>query len=278
MSVQKKAGVIGWPIEQSRSPLIHGFWLSTYQMNGAYEKFAVKPEELPEYISNLKNNGLEGINLTIPHKETVLPLVDEITPTAKAIGAANTLYFADGQLIADNTDSYGFLKHLGTSAPNWQVTQPAMIIGAGGAARAIIHALLSAGVPEILITNRTASRAETLAKDFGPKLKPIPWQEKEQHLNQTHLLVNSTSLGMQGKPELDLDISTLPAGAVVYDIVYVPLETKLLKAAKAQSLTPVDGLGMLLHQAVPGFELWFGVRPAVTEELYKLITDDLEHT
>ena len=275
MSPPKKAGVIGWPITQSRSPLIHGTWLEELDIDGSYEKYAVEPNELPSFIQNLQQNGFAGLNLTIPHKEQVLSLVDEITDEAKAIGAANTLWFQDDKLIAGNTDGYGFLTHLQTSAPNWQTSMPALILGAGGAARAIIYALLQAGVPEIILTNRTQERADQLAKEFGNKLSKIAWQDKEEALARCGLLVNSTSLGMTGKPALEINIASLPQKAVVYDIVYAPLETELLKAARLKGLATVDGLGMLLHQAVPGFEKWFGTRPQVTQELYQKVVADL---
>ena len=277
MSTPKKAGVIGWPIEQSRSPLIHGHWLQTHNIGGSYEKYAVAPEELPHFIAQLTEKNLSGINVTIPHKELVLQLADKVTETAKAIGAANTLWFENNQLVADNTDSYGFITHLKNNAPHWSPNHPAMILGAGGAARAIIHALKTAGVPKIYLTNRTKTRAENLAEEFGLPVKVIPWQDKEQHLNDTHLLVNSTSLGMTGKPPLEINLTTMPTAAIVYDIVYVPLETELLSTAKSLGLTPIDGLGMLLHQAVPGFEQWFGTRPIVTDDLRQLIVNDLEH-
>ncbi len=275
MSSYRKAGVIGWPITQSRSPLIHGTWLEEQGIEGSYEKYSVAPDELPSFIQNLKQNGFAGLNLTIPHKEQVLSLVDEITHEAKAIGAANTLWFEQDKLIAGNTDGYGFLTHLQTSAPKWQASMPALILGAGGAARAIIYALLQAGVPEIILTNRTAQRADQLAKEFGNKISTISWESKEQALSRCGLLVNSTSLGMTGKPALEINIDTLPPQAVVYDIVYAPLETDLLKAARQKGLEAVDGLGMLLHQAVPGFEKWFGTRPQVTQALYEKVVQDL---
>ncbi len=271
-----KAAVIGWPIKHSRSPLIHGHWLNQYAINGTYEKIAVEPENLETFIGKLKAENLSGVNLTIPHKEQVFNLVDEITADAKAIGAANTLWFEGDKLIAGNTDAYGFITHLKSSAKNWQNSHPALVIGAGGAARAIIHALIKEDVPEIKLTNRTLSRAEELASTFGSKLKVIPWQDKETSLAECSLVVNSSSLGMEGNPELELDLKNLQKTAVCYDIVYAPLMTTFLKNAQIQGATPVDGLGMLLHQAVPGFEKWFGTRPEVTTELRQLIVDDLQ--
>lgn len=276
-----RAGVIGWPIAQSRSPLIHQTWLRQHAINGAYEKYAVKPEELPGFIKGLRSNGFAGLNLTIPHKEAVLPLVDKITKEAKAIGAANTLWFEGEACIAGNTDAYGFITHLKTKAPRWRSDAPAMVLGAGGAARAVLYALQAEGVPEIYLTNRTLHRAETLAGEFQAAFKAtefhvIPWPEKTARLDKCHLLVNTTSLGMTGKDELNMDISPLPEGATVYDIVYVPLKTRLLHAAEKKGLTTVDGLGMLLHQAVPGFAHWFGPRPTVSDTLYDLVLADIE--
>jgi shikimate dehydrogenase len=275
MTTKINAGVIGWPIKQSRSPLIHGHWLQSHKIDGSYEKIAVEPDDLQSFIKSLKQNNLSGLNVTVPHKEMVFKFADEVTDEAKAIGAANTLWFENDKLIAGNTDAYGFITHLKQSAPSWEKTKPAMVLGAGGAARAILYALLNEGVPEIKLTNRTKDRAENLAKEFGPKIKVIEWQEKEDHLDDCGLLVNSTSLGMTGSTPLEMNISSLPKTAICYDIVYAPLETQMLKDAKSLGLGTVDGLGMLLHQAVPGFEKWFGVRPVVTNELRQLILDDL---
>ena len=269
------AGVIGWPIKHSRSPLIHGHWLEVHNIKGSYEKIAVAPETLESFIKNLKANNLSGLNITVPHKEQVFQFADVVTEDAKAIGAANTLWYENNQLIAGNTDGYGFITHLKESAPSWDQSKPAMVLGAGGAARALLFALLKEGVPEIKLTNRTIERAENLAKEFGEKIKVINWEEKEHHLDDCSLLVNSTSLGMTGSAPLEIDISSLPKTAICYDIVYAPLETELLKDAKVLGLGTVDGLGMLLHQAVPGFEKWFGVRPKVTDELRQIILDDL---
>lgn len=269
------AGVIGWPIKHSRSPLIHGHWLDVHNIKGSYEKIAVAPETLESFIKNLKANNLSGLNITVPHKEQVFQFADVVTEDAKAIGAANTLWYENDQLIAGNTDGYGFITHLKESAPSWDQSKPAMVLGAGGASRALLFALLKEGISEIKLTNRTIERAENLAKEFGEKIKVINWEEKEHHLDDCSLLVNSTSLGMTGSAPLEIDISSLPKTAICYDIVYAPLETQLLKDAKSLGLGTVDGLGMLLHQAVPGFEKWFGVRPKVTDELRQIILDDL---
>lgn len=276
MTTPLKAGVIGWPITQSRSPLIHTTWLKEHHINGSYDKHAVKPEELSNFINDLKENGFSGINVTIPHKESVLNFADVITDDAKVIGAANTLWFEDGKLIAGNTDGFGFITHLKTSAPNWQATAPVMVLGAGGAARAILYALIQEGVPEIRLTNRTIERAQNLASEFGNTIKVIPWEQKEKALENCSLLVNTTSLGMTDKPPLEINIEPLPVTAVCYDIVYAPLETELLKAARKKGLVAIDGLGMLLHQAVPGFEKWFGTRPQVTKSLYEKVIIDLQ--
>lgn len=270
-----KAGVIGWPIKHSRSPLIHGHWLNQYAINGSYEKIAVDPNDLENFIKTLRDN-FAGINITVPHKEKVFHFADIITKEAKAIGAANTIWFENEKLVAGNTDAYGFITHLTTSAPNWNANQPVMILGAGGASRAIIYALLQKNIPQILLTNRTTARAESLAKEFGPKVKVICWDEKENHLATCGLLVNTTSLGMTGSEPLQLKLDNLQESAICYDIVYAPLETELLKNARAKGANAIDGLGMLLHQAVPGFEKWFGQRPTVTSELRDLIIADLQ--
>ncbi len=275
MTTPRKAGVIGWPIAQSRSPLIHQTWLEEFSIEGSYEKYPVRPEALVNFIQCLQKNSFEGLNLTIPHKEAVLDLADQTTEDARAIGAANTLWFEAGKLIAGNTDAYGFITHLKTAAPTWQSSGPAMVLGAGGAARAIIHALNQEHLPEIFLTNRTKDRAEKLKTEFGSKIRVIPWDERHKWLSHCALLVNTTSLGMINKPALEMDISALPGDAVVYDIVYVPIETELLKAAKTKGHQTVDGLGMLLHQAVPGFERWFGVRPKVSDALYQKVLADI---
>ncbi len=275
MTTKINAGVIGWPIKQSRSPLIHGHWLQNHKIDGSYEKIAVDPDDLQSFIKNLKANNLSGLNVTVPHKEMVFKYADHVTEEAKAIGAANTLWFENDKLIAGNTDAYGFITHLKQSAPNWEINKPAFVLGAGGAARAILYALINEGVPEIKLTNRTMKRGTNLAAEFGPKIKVIEWEDKENHLENCGLLVNSTSLGMIGSTPLEINISTLPKTAICYDIVYAPLETQLLKDANSLVLGTVDGLGMLLHQAVPGFEKWFGVRPTVTDELRQIILNDL---
>ncbi|MFZ0398844.1 MAG: shikimate dehydrogenase [Methyloceanibacter sp.] len=265
----KRACVIGWPVAHSRSPVIHRYWLKLYGLDGAYEMEAVRPEEIEDFLHSLGQRGYEGANVTLPHKEAALTAADRPDEAATAIGAANTLWLdAKGLLHASNTDAYGFMTHLAAEAPDWnEGSRPVMVLGAGGAARAILHGLLEAGASKILLANRTGGRAEALAQGFGSRVSVVPWEDRNRALAGCGLLVNATSLGMTGKPPLNLDLSALPKDATVADIVYSPLETPLLAAAKARGNRIVDGLGMLLHQAVPGFERWFGVRPEVTPEL-----------
>jgi shikimate dehydrogenase len=271
-----RAGVIGWPIEHSRSPLIHGHWLKTYGIDGSYTKLAVRPEDFTHFVKSFAQNGFAGSNVTIPHKEAAFAAADDVEPEAVAIGAANTLWLEHGRLRATNTDSYGFMTHLGEQAPNWNhIDRPVAILGAGGSARAIIYGFLAAGVGEIRLFNRTRERAEELAAHFGPKVKVEDWSRRDEAITDVGVLVNTTALGMTKNPPLDIELARLPPEAVVADIVYVPLETQLLRQARARGLRVVDGLGMLLHQAVPGFEKWFGRRPEVTKELRALIEADL---
>ena len=265
----KRACVIGWPVAHSRSPVIHRYWLKLYGLDGAYEMEAVRPEEIEDFLNSLGQRGYKGANVTLPHKEAALAAADRPDEAATAIGAANTLWLdAKGLLHASNTDAYGFMTHLAAEAPDWNKgSRPVMVLGAGGAARAILHGLLEAGASKILLANRTGGRAEALAQGFGSRVSVVPWEDRNRALAGCGLLVNATSLGMTGKPPLDLDLSALPKDATVADIVYSPLETPLLAAAKARGNRIVDGLGTLLHQAAPGFERWFGVRPEVTPEL-----------
>jgi shikimate dehydrogenase len=271
------ACLIGWPAAHSRSPLIHHYWLRTLGIAGGYVIEAVPPEDLRDFVLRLSLRGFVGANVTIPHKEAVLALS---TPDAraKAVGAANTLWLADGELHATNTDVEGFIGNLDASAPGWDAADEALVLGAGGASRAVVFGLRERGIRHIHLANRTIARAETLAKQFGPSVHPLAWDGLDEVLPRAKLLVNTTSLGMHGQPALDIDLARLPQAAVVADLVYVPLVTPLLAAAQARGLKTADGLGMLLHQAVRGFELWFGRRPEVTAELRALVEADLTKT
>ena len=264
----KLAGVMGWPVGHSLSPRLHGFWLEHHGIDGAYVPLAVAPEQFEASLRGLAGMGFRGVNITIPHKQAALALCDEVAPLAARIGAVNTLVFEDGRLKGSNSDAFGFLENLRQGAPAWDpAAGPALILGAGGAARAIAVALLDAGTPELRIANRTAKRSEGLAEELGGRVTAVAWEARGAGLGDLSLLVNSTSLGLAGQPPLDLDLDGLPTGALVTDIVYAPLETDLLARARARGNTAVDGLGMLLHQARPGFEAWFGVAPEVTAEL-----------
>lgn len=264
----KIAAVLGWPVSHSRSPRLHGHWLQRYGIDGAYVPLAVKPEDFPRALRALTLLNFVGCNVTLPHKEAALAACDEVDETALKIGAVNTVVVQDGRLIGSNSDAFGFLENLRDSAAGWRAKAgPALVLGAGGAARAVIQALLSEGAPEILLANRSPDRAHDLAKHFGAKVKVIDWAKRVEAQSEASLLVNSTSLGMTGQPALELSLDRLPASAVVTDLVYSPLETPLLKAARARGLRSVDGLGMLLHQARPGFEAWFGQSPLVDAEL-----------
>jgi shikimate dehydrogenase len=259
--------------------------LAQHGIDGAYIPFATHPRDLPRAIRALPSLGFRGGNVTLPHKEPALGLVDEVTRVAERIGAVNTLIVRDdGSILGDNTDGFGFLAHLQASRPGWQpTTGPAVLLGAGGAARAIVVALLEAGVPEVLIANRTQRRAEELAEaldaalgsDAAGRIKVVTWHHREPSLEGAGLLVNSTQLGQAGQPPLDMNLDALPKSATVYDIVYVPLETPLLAAARARGNAVVDGLGMLLHQARPGFAAWFGVEPQVTPALRDFVLKDI---
>ncbi len=271
----QKACVIGWPIKHSRSPLIHRFWLEKYAIAGSYEKYAVKPEDLNDFLASMKKKGLTGCNVTIPHKEKAFELVTITDPVTEQIGAVNTVFLENGKVCGLNTDGYGFLSNLVTATGWKSAGKTCSIIGAGGAARAIVATLVNDGIKEIFLFNRTEIRSQNLAQEFGPVVKAKPMPELELHLKQTDLLVNTTSLGMTGQPALKLSLKNLPSDACVVDIVYNPLETDLLKKARENGNRAVDGLGMLLHQAVPGFEKWFGVKPIVTPELRELLVASL---
>lgn len=261
------AGVIGHPIAHSRSPALHGYWLRRYRLKGHYIPMDIAPADLREALALLPRLGFVGLNVTLPHKEAVLQLADVVTDRAALIGAANTLIFRrDGRIQADNTDGAGFIANLRQSAPDWApAAGPAAVIGAGGAARAVVAALVEVGVPEIRITNRTRPRAEALRADFGAKLTVVDWVQAGNMLEGAATVVNTTSLGMTGKPEFRVPLDALEPSALVTDLVYSPLKTRLLAEAEAMGCRVVDGLGMLLHQAAPGFERWFGQRPEVDQ-------------
>lgn len=273
----KQACVIGWPIEQSRSPLIHGHWLKTYGIEGRYDRVAVPVGEAGAFVRSLAARGLEGCNVTAPHKQAVFEAADWRDPSAEAVGAANTVWRDGAKVCVANTDTYGFMTHLRQSAPGWDKKDaPIAVLGAGGAARAIVHGFLEAGVGAVRVINRTADRAAALARHFGPRVEAHAWTDVAAAIRDASVVVNTTTLGMVGSGPLDLDLASLSSDTVAADIVYVPLETPFLARARARGLRTVDGLGMLLHQAVPGFERWFGVRPEVTETLRAILVADIE--
>ena len=271
------ACLIGWPAAHSRSPLIHHYWLRTLGIAGGYVIEAVPPDEFKDFLFRLSLRGFVGANVTIPHKERALAL-SKPDARARAVGAANTLWFADGELCSTNTDVEGFINNLDACAPGWDGCEDALVLGAGGAARAVVFGLLDRGIKRVHLANRTVERARSLADQFGAGVLPVAWDAVGDLLPRAGLLVNTTSLGMKGQPPLELDIARLPSHAVVADLVYLPLDTPLLAAARANGLKTADGLGMLLHQAVRGFELWFGRRPEVTAELRALVEADLTNT
>ncbi len=267
------AAVIGNPIGHSRSPRLHRHWLKRYGIKGDYVALPVEDHDLAMVIRAMPRMGFVGANVTIPHKVAVMNLADQVSDRAILIGAANTLIFReDGKIIADNTDGYGFLANLKQSAPDWDPTAgPAAVFGAGGAARAVIVALSDAGVPEIYLSNRTRPKADALRAEFGPKITVFDWVQAGNMLDDATTVVNTTSLGMQGQPEMRVPLDGLQRGALVTDLVYSPLKTRLLQTAEAAGCIPVDGLGMLLHQGVPGFERWFGLRPEVDDDLRQAV-------
>lgn len=271
-----RAGVVGHPVKHSRSPIIHGYWLEQFGINGRYDRYDVKPEDFSHFVKTLSEQGLQGVNVTIPHKEAAFLALDEATERARRLKAANTLWFENGKLWGDNTDSIGFLANLDQGHPGWDINaKSALILGAGGAARAIIAGLQERNIEKITIVNRTRERAEELALMSGGQVAVAEWSKLSFQLESAALVVNTTSLGMSGQPDLDLSLDPLGKNALVTDIVYVPLETNLLKQARLRGNPVVDGLGMLLHQAVPGFEHWFGKRPVVTDELRHLVEDHI---
>lgn len=272
-----RAVVLGWPVRHSRSPMIHGHWLRTLGIDGSYEHAEVRPQDFEAFVRAFPENGIVGGNVTIPHKEAAFALVDEADSEASALGAVNTLWREGDRLHGGNTDGLGFLANLDAGAPGWEGDRGvAVVLGAGGAARSVARALGGRGFDRVVVVNRTSARAQSVAALAGGAGMAAGYDELWRWLPSAGLLVNATSLGMTGKDPLDVHLGELPAVAVVNDLVYVPLETKLLADARANGARTVDGLGMLLHQAVPGFERWFGARPEVTEELRALVVKDIE--
>jgi shikimate dehydrogenase len=271
-----KACVMGHPVAHSRSPMLHGYWLKTLGIAGFYEAAEVTEQDFPDFLRNLRTHGYVGGNITVPHKEAAFRSVDHADAAARAIGAVNTVWHEGDRLVGGNTDAFGFIAHLDASVPHWnESADRAVVLGAGGTARAIVYALLDRGLAVALV-NRTIARARDLAIHFAMRASAHGFEELPQLLADADILVNATSLGMAGKPRLDIDLVRLKPAAIVYDVVYVPLETELLKAARRHGHRTVDGLGMLLHQAVPGFARWFGATPAVTPELRALIESDIK--
>jgi len=274
MTKPRAACLIGWPAAHSRSPLIHHYWLRTLGIEGGYNIEAVPPEGLAEFVLRLSAHGFVGANVTLPHKERALTL-SVPDARARAVGAANTLWYEGGELRSTNTDIEGFINNLDACARGWDKIDDGLVLGAGGSSRAVVFGLVERGIKRVHVANRTPARARALADQFGQAVHPIAWDTIDEVLPRAGLLVNTTSLGMHGQPALEIDVSLLPSHAIVADLVYVPLETPLLAAARARGLKTADGLGMLLHQAVRGFELWFGKRPEVTPELRALVEADL---
>ena len=271
----RRACIMGHPVAQSRSPMLHGYWLKILRVEGAYERADVAPEDFPAFFRDLPGHGFVGGNITKPHKEAAFRLVDRREGAADAIGAVNTVWFENGALVGGNTDYIGYLAHADDRAPGWDAGGGlAVVLGAGGAARAIVYGLRERGL-DVALVNRTRARADDLARDFAPRVRVHGVDELPRLLGDAVLLTNATALGALGQPPLDIDLSPLKADAVIYDINYVPLESELLKAAAKRGLRTVDGLGMLLHQAVPAFAKWFGVVPKVTPALRALLEADI---
>jgi len=270
------ACVVGWPVKHSRSPVIHRYWLKHYGIEGDYVIQPVEPEAVKAFFQGFRDGPFVGCNITVPHKEAAFAVADEVEAAGRTIGAVNTIWRDGRRLVATSTDGVGFLGNLDEGAPGWDgAPGPAVILGAGGAARAVIWALLARGFAPVHVVNRTAGRAEALAVRFGRDVRPASWDALPDLLRKVRVLVNATSLGMAGQPPLDVDLEPLPAESLVTDIVYIPLETGLLAAARGRGLRTVDGLGMLLHQAAPGFAHWFGRMPEVTPELRAAVFRDM---
>lgn len=281
------ACVIGWPITHSRSPLIHRHWLTDYGISGDYIKHAVEPDDLRSFVADLRDGRFIGCNVTMPHKESIADLIDEVLPEARAIGAINTIWRDGGRLVGTSTDGIGFVSHLDTSAAHWRtIDGPVVVLGAGGAARAIVDAILRTCDHDVVLLNRTRARADDLvlrmssaqASSNPVRLASADWSERDTEIAGASLVINTTSLGMTGQPPLDVSLKDTRKQPVVADIVYAPLETSLLAEARREGLPAVDGLGMLLHQAVPGFERWFGVVPEVMDDLRRMIVADLDQS
>ena len=271
---RKAACVIGWPVKHSRSPLIHNYWIKKHGLDADYRIEEVPPEAFPDFVRNLRERGYVGANVTVPHKQAAMTL-SEPDERARAVGAANTLWYNDGSLRSTNTDVEGFLANLDSATPGWdRGLETAVVLGAGGGARAVVYALLQREVQRVYVINRTPGRAEVLQKQFGARVRAAGWDETTGLLGGAGIFVNTTTLGMNGQPPLEINLRC-PASLVVADLVYVPLTTRLLAMARERGLRTADGLGMLLHQAVRGFELWFGIRPEVTPELRALVEADL---
>ena len=265
--------VLGSPVAHSKSPLLHGFWLKQFGIQGHYVPIDVMAADLEQVLQTLPKMGFVGANVTLPHKEKILSIADQISDRAALIGAANTLVFQpDGKIYADNTDGYGFIENIRQHAPDWQAKDgPALVLGAGGAARAIVSALLEAGAPEVRISNRTRAKADQIKSDFGGRVGVVDWVKAGAEIEYAHTLVNTTSLGMIGKSALTISLDKLNPETLVTDIVYSPLETELLRAARSKGCRVVDGLGMLIHQAVPGFQRWFGQKPVVDQAIRDIL-------
>jgi shikimate dehydrogenase len=272
-----KACVIGWPISHSRSPLIHGYWLKQHKIDGSYTRQPVEPSALHEFLSTLSSAGYAGCNVTIPHKENTYRLVTAADETTERLGAVNTVFVREGKVFGTNTDGEGFINSLYQSAPGLSLSnERAVVIGAGGASLAVVNAILEQGASEVAVANRTIEKVDVLRQRFGTRVVPLDWDHMSDQLSECSLLVNTTSLGMKGQPGIELDLARLSPSAVVSDIVYTPLRTKLLQDAARKGHVVVEGLGMLLHQAVRGFSLWFGVTPEVTPELHTLAARDID--
>ncbi len=273
----KKACVIGWPVSHSRSPLIHNHWLALHGIAGEYLRVPVEAKALKQFIEDLPSSEYLGCNVTIPHKERAFQQVIPADEMTKRLGVVNTIYQREGRLFGTSTDGEGFIANLLTNIENLKLNnEKAAILGAGGAAMAIVGALVDRGMAEIAVANRTLDRSRQLREKFGPAVKPVPWEDRSKALSECALLVNASALGMTGQPPLQIDLARLPAASIVTDIVYSPLRTPLIVDAARRGNRSVGGLGMLLHQAVRGFELWFGKRPEVTEDLYDLVARDID--